>query len=523
MRRVIDDSVSGSMFDMQADYRAGKRDRFLRRRTRLGGSGDAHYTSTAEFAQIREYVRDMDRNDSMVGSLVDRAVTNQLQSGFRPKPDTGDEGLNTGLIEEFNEWGENPEDCDYHRERTLWELAWYVLRSTYIDGDMVVPLIDDGSLQLVESDRLVSPKTTPPNRTVIHGVELMGRIKTGYFFARDAGAKRHTKGEPYRVDAMDADGFKQVLHVANPHTIKRVTQTRGVSAFAPVFHRMTMYEDEHFAYLVGRQVSSAVALFISRDANYKGGATSFGHRTSETLTQDDGTSNTRLLEKLTPGMVVRGARGEKAELLSPNLPSADVVNHLRMILMEIGVTIGVPLILALMDASETNFSGWRGAYEEAKKAWRVNQRWFVSRFLRPVYVWKLRQWIADGTLGPAARNNRRLFKHTWGLPHWPYTIQPMVDAQANGIKLSTGQMTPSGYWRENGDEWTRVARELVADWGFAINEAKTLATKINETHDDGNPVHWRDVLNLVVPKGMTLSGPIAQSETDSPKETSNAF
>lgn len=493
---------------MRADYMAGKRNRFLRTRTGLGGSGDAHYARTNEFEQMREYARDMDRSDAMFGSIVDRAVTNQLQNGFRVEPRTGDLELNTAIKDEFGEWAGDADECDHYEERNFWEQSWSTLRQTYVDGDICAVLTQAGAIQLLESDRLQSPKGR--NNNIVHGIELAGRRKVAFWFTKDPGINRISKNRKVQqVLARGADGHRQVLHVYNPNTVKRISQTRGVTAFAPVFYRLGMYEDEQFAILIARQLTAMCAIFLERGSEWKAGTAQFGSRKTEADPNDN--SNTRTLEKINPGAIIRGAKGEIAKILSSNVPSVEVQKHLRHVLSEIGVTIGVPLILALMDASETNFSGWRGAVEEAKKAWRINQQWFVNKFARPVYLWKMRQWLDDGVFGSSAASNPLIFKHIWGMPRWPYSIQPLHDAQANALKLSTGQMTPSEFARENSFEWRSHAEELANDWGVAIVAAKKKADEINKEFSD-DPVHWRDVLNLVIPKGMTLSGSLDTAE-----------
>jgi len=45
----------------------------------------------------------------------------------------------------------------------------------------------------------------------------------------------------------------------------------------------------------------------------------------------------------------------------------------------------------LLDASETNFSGFRGEIDQARQRWREVQSWRMGSFHGPVYEWKVRQ------------------------------------------------------------------------------------------------------------------------------------
>jgi len=494
--------------EMRADYSAGKRSRHVRERMQLGGSGDAHYAQSSQFDRIREYARDMDRNDAFVGPLIDTAVTSQLKTGFRLEPTTGNKKLNEKLKGLFVEWASDPRACDHHWERTFWEMCIYALREQYIDGDIFSVLTDHGAVQMLEADRCMSPDGR--NEEIVHGVELAGRRKVGFWFSADqVPTARGGRVKVTRVPAYDDDGERVVLHLYNPKTVKRITQARGVSSLASVFFKLGMHEDIEFATLVKQQVAAAFAISVERDASYNAGKAQFGTQTVET----DG-SNTTTLEAVEPGMIVRGSKGEKISTLSSNVPSNEYLEHTKTVLTEISVNLGVPLVMATMDASSTNFSGFRGAMELAREGFRVMQKSFVDRKLRPVYRWKVRQWVAEGKLTAREAARPDLLAHTWRAPRWPY-IQPLHDAQANALLMSTGQMSPSGWAGENGADWEEHATDIVRDWELLADAAMTAAKKLSDKH--GVDVHWRDVANMETPTGLTLSGAVAeQTKTGEP-------
>lgn len=494
-RKPKEPSVVTVMDGLKADYTAGKRSRLLRERTNLGGSGDAHLGGEADFERIREFVRDMDRNDAIVGPFVDRAVVNQIQTGFRVQPNTGDESLDDELKARFAEWAGDKRLADVDWERTFWQQCVVLLRSTYVDGDAFALLSEGGGIQILESDRCRSPSRS--DRSVVHGVELDGRRKTAFHFSTDPGTARQARGATTRRRAYDEAGNAEVLHVYNPQTTKRITQSRGVSAFAPVFFRLGMHEDTQFATLVQRQTVAMIAFFFERGAEWQGGKATLGRASTDSVVSTDENSST--VEKVSPGMVVRGAKGEKMSAVPTNVPSPEYFPFVKLILTEVGINIGVPLVLALMDASETNFSGFRGAVDAARMGFRVNQKWFAEQFLGEVWRWKVRQWAEespmDGGLGDVARRLPTLQRHIWTAPNWPY-IQPLDDANANVIRLDSAQISPSAFAREQGFDWSEHIEEVVSDNAFAIREAKRLAAAINGEWQDNNPVHWRELLSL---------------------------
>ena len=517
----FEQSLAENVHELRCDYDAARPSKHMRRRTRLGGTGDAHISIASDFERIREQARDMDRNESMVGPLTNQAVTNQLQTGITLQPNTGDEGLDTAIFDSFTDWADDPQQCDYYCEHDLWQQFWYGLRGTYVDGDMFSVLTAYGNVQMLESDRCVSPRSVRgigDKDNIVHGVELKGRRKEAFHFCADPGQFRRSPDsrKPQRVPAYDADGNLQVCHLYNPMTIKRRTQSRGISAFAPVFPRLTMFNDTQFSTMIKQQIAAMAALVMEREVGWRGGTAKFAAGQTGELDDD---SNTQQTEKMSPGMVIKGAPGEKVSLLSSAIPSAEYLPFVKLVLTEIGLAIGVPLVLALMDAKETNFSGWRGAVDAARMGFRVNQKWFISKFPRPMYRWWLRNRVDSGEFGPPRLlyRNPFLFRHTWGLPAWPY-IQPLQDAQANAVKLQTGQMSPYEWAGKNGQDWETHARDVAKGWAFAVREAKTQAALINSDFPDSDdPVTWREIFNLQMPGGLTLTG-----EMDQAKETANA-
>jgi len=217
-------------------------------------------------------------------------------------------------------------------------------------------------------------------------------------------------------------------------------------------------------------------------------------------------SGTRYIEGVSPGMEIIGAPGEALEGFSPNVPGGQFFEHTRLLLQIIGVNLGLPLCLVLMDGSETNFSGWRGAVDEARKGWKCNQLNLISRFHTPVWKWKVRQLMdMDPALSAAAeRSDVNIFGHKWNPPAWRY-IEPLTDAQGDSWRIQNALTSPRRLHAERGAEWEEVADEIVTDNATAIIAAKKQAMEINQQLDDGQPVHWRELISLPMPNGLQMT------------------
>jgi len=491
---------------LRADYQATKSSQYRRRRSGLiatGANADWHYRVEADYLRLMEACRDMDRNDVLIGQAVDRAVTNTIQDGMLPDPSTTDRGVNREISARWENWSEDPEQCDIQGELTFHDLENLIYRETLVDGDIISLPRREGCLQTFEAHRLRTPTNTKKN--VVHGVLLDdNRKRLEYWFTKDdipPYQALNNVGETVSVPVRDKDGYRQVFHVRNP---KRVTQTRGIGALVPTFDCAGMFEDINFAKLVQQQVVSCFAVFRKRDASFSmpDGTQPTGEKTVQNL--PDG--STRTLRGIAPGMEIEGMPGETLEGFSPNVPNAEFFDHCRLILTLIGINLGLPLVLMLLDASETNFSGFRGAVDQARLGFRRNQRWLINGFHRPCYQWKVRQWLADDAAlrSAAGKLGDKIFAHTWRRPSWPY-IEPLKDASTDLLRVRNALISPRRLHAERGREWSHVCREIVEDNAMAIIRAKRMAAKINLKYTDDQPVHWREVLSLPTPDGVQVS------------------
>lgn len=505
-------SVSSVMQDIRNDYDAAKSSRFRRARPGLltfGSNADYHFRSDADYYRILELVRDFDRNDAIVGSTLDRAVINALQQGLPLHADTGDEAINKDVEARWTDWGSHADQCDVAGERNWHELEKAALRHKILDGDCLGIAARTGAIQIVESHRVKTPTATRQN--VVLGVLLndQGRHLQYWVTKSDIGIQQQVKlvGDMAIYPVRDASGNRQVMHVYSP---KRVSQTRGVSVLAPIVSQVSMRDDIEFATLVKQQAAACFVIFRSQTEALSGdlGAKDAYGETS--------VAGVRTLEGMAPGMEITGNPGETFEGFSPSIPGGEFIPHMRHILTTIGINLGMPLCMVLMDASETNFSGYRGAIEQARMGFKDNQDQLVAQFHQPIYEWKMRQWIADDpALARAAlRGGIRIFRHTFSRPAWPY-IEPKTDAEADVVRIDNAQISPRRLHAERGREYDVIAGEIVEDRALMISMALSKAEELNKTYK-GADISWRDL----VPSPPAVTQALA-SATDAPEDPRN--
>lgn len=504
-RRPIENPSLNEAFDsIRSDYSAAKQSRYRRRRTGIlsvGSHADWHYRVEADYLRLMEYARDFDRNDMVIGQMVSRAVENTLQEGIHADPNTGDEALDDDLKARWIEWSEDPELCDIEGEKTFHEQASLALRHEFVDGDISALATRGGSLQWMEGHRLRTPRNTGKN--VVHGILLDDRRRRlEYWFTKEdisPSVALNKVGETQPVPVRDSDGFKQVFHVYHP---KRMTQTRGVTVFAPIFDPAGMFEDINFAKLVQQQVVSCFGIIENADPM---SPAADDQATGEVIptVSDDGSSLT--VQGIAPGMRIRSRPGVKLEAFSANVPNAEYFQHVTLIVRIIGINLGLPLSIAMMDTSNTVFHGYRGEIEMAKMGFRSNQRALIRRLHLPVYRWKVRQWGADDPAIAAAfkRTDVDMFGVKWHRPAWPY-IDPQKDQASDLIATRNCLNSPRRVQADRGRDWDVIYPEIIDDNYDAIFRARERAVEMNGHFTDNTPVHWRELLSLPTPDGVTM-------------------
>ena len=505
-------SFQDSWEGAKADYNAAKNTRFRRRRQGIqptGSNADWHYRSEGDFLRMMEIARDMARNDAIVGQMLDRAISQIIQNGFSLEPQTSSERVNKRLQQLWRDWANDERACDLAGERTFRKIEKTVLRSMIVDGDCFALPTKQGALELIEGHRCRTPTGT--KRKVVHGVMMnQFRQRSEYWFTRDEisphGAVQKV-GQMRRIRAFGEEGHRNVYHVADA---KRISQTRGITWFAPVVDLATNFEDINFAKTVQQQIVSCFAVLRERGADFRGSIQNqYGNQTTETL--QDGV--TRLLEGLGPGMEVAGAPGEKLQGFSPNVPNPEFFEHAKLILMLIAGNFAVPLVMLLMDARETNFSGFRGALDIARQQFTDIQNDLIDQLHSRVYPWKVRQWLAED---PELRrlvemdgiDEAELMSHRFSTPRWK-SIQPLHDAQANALRIQTHQVTGRRLAAELGYDYDEAMREEIADRTTYIAEAMRAASELNGQYP-GQEVDWREIWH---PTGMKpLSGSLSMQD-----------
>lgn len=509
----------------RSDYamakRSGAQTRVRRGVPSQGAGADYHYRNESDWLWMQELGWEIFRNHPVVGSVVKRAAENQVQDGFNYDPRTGDPKLDKDLKEWWADVSIDPNQCSPDGESVFVDQEETALVTTLVGGDCFGIPAEDGTVDFLESQFCRSP-TWGKNKNIVHGIEMApsSRRRTNYHFTTEPiGAwqtiktNQLTSTPAYYFDDLTQKQERNVFHI---RLMGRFHQTRGITAFAPLFTAADYLEDIEYLEMVHKRAVSLFAFVRTRatsfDPTYLAAELAVGRDATTDKARDDVDAANNQYRQVAPGSVLTGLPGEMIDLKSANVPNAEHFRHMESLAQYIGINLGMPLIAVFMDGRQTNFSGWRGAWNMALSGFKRNQRRLITRFHCPYMRFKLlkraeqeadfRRLVAK-SLKPGAKVN--VFSHWWQPPSWPY-IQPVEDATADIIRDVGRQTSPRRRMQERGMEWGEVWPEIIDDWTNPIIAAKTKAKEINASFpDDEDKVSWRDIFQPPLPERVNVN------------------
>lgn len=483
----------------QADYRASKRSTRLRPRPKgipgEGAPADYHLRSDADHLWVGELGMEMDRNNVIGERILDYQVKNVLQDGFQYDPQTGDKRLDADLKDWWTERSETPTIIDAQAQFTFNRLTEFIYRSMKAAGDIFPLGRADGSIELAEFYRARSPSRSIKENIVL-GVEMNNlRRRLNVWFTKDiipptssqSILKRDLVPLPvYHDDDPLDDDRPRVWHIFDP---KRCTATRGLSGFATVFDYLGMHEDLQFLMLLKSQMANMVLLIRERasegfNPEWLANAPADGAQAPDI----QAIMQTLLAQELRPGSQLGGLPGETLKLDSANIPNSEFFQHMKFVCALCGLPFAVALVSLLMDAGETNFSGFRGAQNEARLCQRSEQDNLIRQWHRPFMWFSLDKFAAEDLQigrardGKYGRNRVNLYRHKWKKPGWK-SVQPEVDAAAALLRRANTLTSPRRQCTEDGHgDWEEIFTETVDDHFAGDDYALTKAAELISKH-----------------------------------------
>ena len=441
----------------------------------LMASADRHLDALT-LGKLREFCRAHDRQSPLFSGILDRAVDNIFGANFDFIPNTGQPDLNRD-IKSYITRRMKPEFCSASGDMSLEQMAKLSLRAVWNDGDILQVKRADGSMMPFEADQILTP-TKKREQNIVLGVQLARSTN------RPIGYHVANRPRVYSVQQMahEQTTFVNASHAFRPAYRKRFNQSRGVPFLATVlgfYGRFNNYLDwESYA----AELNSMLGWKLR---NSQSPGTGDGLPGGDT----DSTRNVfSELQRMQPGMIFELFGEEDIEMIGSQRPGNNFDMYILVCCRIIGVGVGMPLELILLDFSRTNYSSARASLGEARRMFRGWQRFMQDQLCMPWYRWQIDRAIAAGELPP----DPLIYNARCQWPAWEY-IDPVKENQGNLIGVSMGGKSISECIRDRGGEPEEVFAELEEDIGrlkkigmpFPEVQLQVVSSTNDDRQDDG--------------------------------------
>lgn len=498
---VLPPSMYGS------SYPATQRPRTRAAQIVRGGAPDAHLDEYS-LRTLREDSRTLVRSNPVARAMVRQHSDMVVGLGPTLTPRSSSEEFNAKARELWNNRWTNRDVggsgmIDIAGLLTGPEMLRCIAQALLVDGDVLVLKVQNGSRQLVSADRMVSlvgTSTTtvgggaplglgvssiwstyafvPGRGGVVNGLELgpSGEI-TGFRVADYDQAGQMVVGAGYSsswgllagMSGLTRPGEPQPTYrtipaqfatfIRNP-ALLRVGQLRGEPALAAVIERFEQLESIAGSVRLAYHVATCFAAIITSSSPAQRQADWQGLGTAPTDPTQVGTT------PIEPGMMLHVKPGEDVKQVAPQHPSANYRDYVLLEYSSIAVDLGLPWIVVTMDASQSNYSGFRAAIALCYEHVYTRRQSLEDTFVRPDYRWAVSRWIRSGLL-PFVPDWDRV-DVTW--PPMP-NLDPKSEIEAQLLAIGGGLKSRSEGIREiSGRDPADVDRERAED----MRRAKSL-------------------------------------------------
>lgn len=430
-------------------------------------SADDHM-SEVNLDTLRDTSRGLDRDNMFAKAILDRLEEAVVGNGIDFRVQSQNKAWNRKAERMLKSWwNDTPEVRGLLSGPDLERMA---MRSAHVDGDILFALLDKrGQIQAIEGDRIRNPHNKADN--VVNGVELDALGMPTRFYVHpheDRRANRRGKKPEPTIIESDNAVFYALRH--------RFSQTRGVPAFTP---NMELFEDiDAFteASIIQQKMSAAHVMFIERNGGLAG--------LDNVTTEEDSFGNQDQVQTFKPGTVLYGEKGESAKMLGASQTGQQFAPFVTQMQRFAGLDFGLPLEILALDFSKTNYSSARASLLTAHKCFKKKHEQLVRSFLKPIFTWKINQWIKSGRL-----EERDDFDIAASPPKM-ISLDPAKETKADVERINAGLTSNREVCNTNGTSWKDSLDYRAEEIEYAAKIAKNVVKRTDE--------QWsaRDILGL---------------------------
>jgi lambda family phage portal protein len=416
-------------------YRNARHTRTSGRKIPTEGRADYHLEVGYDRRELVDRARQLERNSVIAAAMLDRATENVVGNGFQLQCHSKNKLWNEDVEQKWREWCKS--GADVRGLNSLGELSALAFRSWLRDGDVGTIKLADGSVQMIESDQIANPMGNIPTRDQIDGINLDARGKpTSYLVVKDP--------DPMWASVRFGQEFvevpaKDMIFLARR---QRLGQTRGISAFNNCSWLLDQIDGMIEATTVAARMAACVGLVIQRQ-----------HRASGLTSTVDSQGNSRRGMQLEPGMIAEVGQGDNVTTVNPHQPNQNFADYIATLGRITALNFGLPLEVAFLDFSRTNYSSARAALLQAYQIWETQQA-MMECWYTEIFKWWLMREIRAGRI--TAR--RDALKHSWVTPTWAW-IDPDKELKAHLAAIDAGLDTHTRVAASQGRDFEKMQQK----------------------------------------------------------------
>lgn len=460
------------------------------RSARIAASEGRSYTAYAgethderDRTKLVNQSRDFMRNNAIYKGMIERMVSYIVGNGFELQLTGAAEGTIKKVEGLWRSWFAKPEIRNLLSGA---EVSRMECRELLVAGDIANLKTDKGVLQLFEAEQIDSTQTKKfPN-----GIQKDDFGRPVEFSLCPWGTHGIDKTNAQLIAA------ENILFLTNP---ERPSSVRGVPACQSSFAMLHRINDVCDSEAIAWQLLSRMAVAITREQGPEQGFTESKEDPNKTTEDLEGDLATRLTE-LDYALIFHGKQGEGVAGIERNIPGMNFSESLRMFLRLLGLPIGCPLELVLLDWTKSNYSQSRAVLEQAFENFLFWQYKLRDFFYGPLFEWKLSHWQNQDN-GGIGKNNK--LSANWIMPTFPW-IDQLKEVQAYAEKVERGFTTHSQTCKSLKLDPDEVLEQRESEVRSAIERAQRIEK------DTGVLVPWQHFAGLKPP----VAAPAKSDEPD---------
>jgi len=430
--------------------------------------------------------RDFMRNNAIYKGMIERMCSYIAGNGFELQA-TGPKAAVTKVEKLWKDWFKKPEVRNLLSGA---EVSKMIVRELFVAGDTLALKTNKSLIQLFEAEQIDGDKSyhngIKKNR---YGAPVMFHLC------------------PWKASGIDKRNGKgvmasEVLFLTNP---ERPSAVRGVPACQASFAMLHRVNDICDSEAIAWQLLSRLAVSIEREGGPLVGFTESKADPNKTTADTEGDLATRMTE-LGYALLFHAQPGEKITGIERNIPGKNFSESVRMFLRLLGLPIGCPLELALLDWTKSNYSQSRAVLEQAYENFVGWQKKLIDFFFAPLFVWRLAAWQAAGLVSKNAK-----IEASWITPTFPW-IDPTKEGQAQALKVDRGFVTHRQVCKSLKTDRDEVIDQREVEVRDAIERSKKIEA------DTEVKVPWQIFAGLEPPKVKETAKDMQATEDTEEKE-----